>query len=61
MNSRWWKRLWLRYLHFFREHWIIAGAITAWVLWLLLQIAIALMPLLMQLLFEAVIALIASV
>jgi hypothetical protein len=29
MNSRWWKRLWLRHLHFFREHWIIAGAITA--------------------------------
>ena len=61
MNPRWWKRLWLRYLNFFREHWLIAGAITAWALWLLLQVAIELMPLLAQILFEAVIALIASV
>ncbi len=52
MKARWWKRLWLRYLYYCKQHWIIAGVITAWVLWLMLQVAIQLLPLLLQILLE---------
>ena len=54
MKSRWWKRLWLRYLYYCKEHWIIAGAITAWVLWLVVQVAVQLLPYLLELLIAAI-------
>lgn len=54
MKPRWWKRLWLRYLYYCKQHWIIAGVITAWVLWLVLQVTIQLLPYLLELLIAAV-------
>lgn len=61
MRPRWWKRLWLRYLYYFKQHWLIAGALTAWVLWIVLQIGIQLLPVLLEFLFEMVVALISAV
>lgn len=61
MKARWWKRLWLRYLFYCKQHWIIAGVATLWALWLVMQIAIQLLPVLVELLFEFVVALIAAV
>jgi len=60
MKARWWKRLWLRYLYYFKQHWIIAGALTLWVLWLVVQVGIQLLPVLAEMLFELVVALIAA-
>lgn len=54
MKARWWKRLWLRYLYYFKQHWIIAGTLTLWVLWVILQIAWQLLPLLLEFLVSAV-------
>ncbi|WP_298289193.1 hypothetical protein [Novosphingobium sp.] len=54
MRTRWWKRLWLRYLYYCKEHWIIAGVATAWVLWFLVQVAVQLLPYLLELLIAAV-------
>ena len=54
MKARWWKRLCLRYLYYCKQHWIIAGVATAWVLWLLMQIALQLLPMLLELLIAAV-------
>ncbi|WP_295525343.1 hypothetical protein [Novosphingobium sp. Chol11] len=60
MKPRWWKRLWLRYLYYCKQHWIIAGAITVWVLWGVLQVGIQLLPVLLQFVFEFGISLIAA-
>ncbi len=60
MKARWWKRLWLRYLYYFKQHWIIAGTLTLWVLWALVQIAIQLLPVVAEMLFDLVVALIAA-
>ena len=54
MKARWWKRLWLRYLYYCKQHWIIAGAATLWVLWLVLQFALQLLPFLVELVIAAV-------
>lgn len=54
MKARWWKRLWLRYLFYCKQHWIIAGTITLWALWLVLQIGWQLLPLLLEFLISAV-------
>ncbi len=54
MKARWWKRLWLRYLYYFKQHWIIAGTITLWALWVILQIGWQLLPLLLEFLVSAV-------
>lgn len=53
MKARWWKRRWfrrlgLRYLYYFKQHWIIAGTLTLWVLWVILQIGWQLLPLLLE-------------
>ncbi|GEN99855.1 hypothetical protein NSE01_16880 [Novosphingobium sediminis] len=61
MKARWWKRLWLRYLYYFKQHWIIAGVATLWVLWFLLQIGIQLLPVVLEFLFEMVAAMISAV
>jgi phage shock protein PspC (stress-responsive transcriptional regulator) len=61
MKPRWWKRLWLRYLYYCRQHWIIAGVITGWALWGVLQVAIQLLPVLLQFVFEFGISLIAAI
>ncbi len=61
MKARWWKRLWLRYLYYFKQHWIIAGTLTLWVLWLVLQVGIQLLPVVLEFLFELVVSLIAAV
>ena len=58
MKARWWKRLWLRYIWYFKQHWIIAGTLTLWALWLVLQVGIQLLPVLAEMLFEFVVALI---
>lgn len=60
MKTRWWKRLWLRYLYYFKQHWIIAGVATAWVLWFVLQIGIQFLPILLEFLFEFVASLFAA-
>jgi membrane protein YdbS with pleckstrin-like domain len=60
MKPRWWKRLWLRYLYYFRQHWIIAGTITLWVLWVILQIGWQLLPVVLEFLFEFVVSLFAA-
>ncbi len=60
MKARWWKRLWLRYLYYFKQHWIIAGTLTLWLLWVLVQVCIQFLPVLAEMLFEFVVALIAA-
>ena len=60
MKARWWKRLWLRYLYYFKQHWIVAGTLTLWLLWVLVQVGIQLLPVLAEMLFEFVVALIAA-
>lgn len=52
MRPRWWKRLWLRYLFYFKQHWIIAGTVTLWVLWVILQLGWQLLPLLLEFLIS---------
>lgn len=47
-SRRWWKRLWLRYLFYWKQHWIIAASLTLTLLWLLAQIAIQLLPALIE-------------
>lgn len=54
--KRWFKRLWLRYLHYWKEHWIIAASIALTVLWLLGSIVVQLLPLLAEMLFAAIAA-----
>lgn len=54
MKARWWKRLRLRYLYYCKQHWIIAGTITLWVLWALVQIGWQLLPVLLELVMSAV-------
>lgn len=59
MKTRWWKRHWfkrlgLRYLYYFKQHWIIAGTITVWVLWAILQIGWQLLPLVLEFLVSAI-------
>lgn len=54
MTARWWKRLWLRYLHYSKHHWLMAGTLTLWVVWFVLQILIQLLPLLFEMLIAAV-------
>lgn len=61
MKARWWKRLWLRYLYYCKQHWIIAGTLTLWMLWLLVQVGIQLLPVVLEFLFELVLSLIAAV
>lgn len=61
MKARWWKRLWLRYLYYCKQHWIIAGTLTLWMLWLLVQVGIQLLPVVLEFLFELVMSLIAAV
>lgn len=60
MKARWWKRLWLRYLYYCKEHWLIAGTLTLWTLWLLVQVGIQLLPVVLEFLFELVMSLIAA-
>ncbi|MBX9663106.1 hypothetical protein [Novosphingobium sp.] len=60
MKARWWKRLWLRYLYYCKEHWIIAGTLTLWALWLLVQVGIQLLPVVLEFLFELVMLLIVA-
>ncbi|WP_298195035.1 hypothetical protein [Novosphingobium sp.] len=60
MRPRWWKRFWLRYLYYFKQHWIIAGTITLWVLWIIVQIGIQLLPVVLEFLLELVMSLIAA-
>ena len=60
MKARWWKRLWLRYLYYFKQHWIVAGTLTLWLLWVLVQVGIQLLPVLAEMLFEFVVAMIAA-
>jgi hypothetical protein len=36
--SRWWKRFWLRYLYYFKQHWIIAASLALSLLWVLVQL-----------------------
>lgn len=43
-SRRWWKRLWLRYLYYCKEHWIVAASLTLTALWILAQVAIQLLP-----------------
>ncbi len=61
MKARWWKRLWLRYLYYFKQHWIIAGTVTLWALWLIVQLGIQLLPVVLEFLVEFVLSLIAAV
>lgn len=58
MTQRWWKRLWLRYPFYCREHWIIAASITLSVLWILVQVGIQLLPLVVEFVFSAVVSLV---
>lgn len=60
MKARWWKRLWLRYLYYCKQHWLIAGALTAWALWIVVQIGIQFLPILLEFLFEFVVSLISA-
>ncbi|KPF85297.1 MAG: hypothetical protein KGQ75_03930 [Sphingomonadales bacterium] len=60
MKPRWWKRLWLRYLFYCKQHWIIAGTITLWVLWVILQIGWQLLPIVLEFLFDFVVSLFAA-
>lgn len=55
--KRWFKRLWLRYLYYFKEHWIIAASLTLTLLWLIANIAIQFVPLLFELVLGALVAL----
>ncbi|MEI6641421.1 MAG: hypothetical protein WCL10_05255 [Novosphingobium sp.] len=66
MKARWWKRRWLkrlglRYLYYFKQHWIIAGTLTLWVLWIFVQVGIQFLPVLLEFLFEFVMSLIAAI
>lgn len=54
--TRWWKRLWLRYLFYCKQHAIIAISLTLTALWLLLQLALQLLPLLIEGMIEALFA-----
>ena len=60
-KRRWLKRLGLRYLYYCKQHWIIAGIAALWVLWLLLQVGIQLLPVALEFLFEFVMSLLAAV
>lgn len=54
--KRWLKRLRLRYLHYWKEHWIIAASIALTLLWLLGSLVVQLLPMLLELLFAAIAA-----
>lgn len=56
MTARWWKRLWLRYLFYCKQHWIIAASLTLSLLWLLVQVAIQFVPALLEFALEALLA-----
>ncbi len=56
MTARWWKRLWLRYLFYWKQHWVIAASLTLSLLWLLAQAAIQFLPTLVELALEALLA-----
>lgn len=60
MKARWWKRLWLRYIYYFKQHWIIAVTLTLWALWAFAQIAIQFLPVVAELLLELAMSLIAA-
>lgn len=60
MKARWWKRLWLRYLYYCKQHWIMAGVATLWVFWALVQVGIQFLPVVLEFLFEFVMSLLAA-
>jgi hypothetical protein len=47
--NRWLKRLWLRYIFYFKEHWIIAASLTLTILWALLSLIIQVVPAIVEL------------
>lgn len=55
--KRWLKRLWLRYLYYFKEHWVIAASLTLTLLWLLANAAIQFVPLLLEMALGALVSL----
>lgn len=42
------KRLWLRYVYYFKQHWIIAASLSITLLWFLLNVVIQLLPLMLE-------------
>lgn len=56
MKPRWWKRLWLRYLFYWKQHWIIAASVTLTVLWFAVQVAWQFLPVVLEFAFEAVVS-----
>lgn len=51
--QRWLKRVWLRYLYYFKQHWIIAASLSITLLWFLLNLVVQLFPLILELIFAA--------
>ncbi len=55
MKRRWWKRLWLRYLYYCKEHWIIAASLSLTLLWILWEILVAFLPFILQIAMEVLV------